>query len=408
MPDDIQYDVQRVLSQSALQPQEERLAVAQKPRSLFIGLPKESRKDEHRIALTPNAVRSIVARGHRVVIEKDAGKGARFEDHQYSEAGAEICHAKEEVYKAKVLVKVSPPTIEETQWLQANQILISPLQLPIISREYVEMILERRVTSVAMEYMKDQDGSFPIVRILSEMAGISAIQVASELLSQNAEGPGLLLGGISGVPPLKVVILGAGIVAQNAARAAMGMGAQVCVFDNNIYKLIRLRNVVGHPIFTSAIEPTVLERELKTADVVIGAIHSPDGRAPLIVTEEMIMKMQKGAVIIDVSIDQGGCFETSEVTTHKHPTFVKHGVIHYCVPNIASRVARTASTGLSNIIAPIILDAGSTIGIKSLLFHNLGLRHGVYTYKGLITNAYLARRFSMRYTSLDLLLTSNL
>ena len=407
MPDSIKYGVADILSQEALQPMEERLAIENKPRSLFIGIPKEIRTDEHRVALTPSAVRSITSRGHRVMVEHNAGLRSRFSDHEYSEAGAEISHSHEEVLKSKVLVKVSPPTLEETPFLVPNQVLMSPLQLPMISREYVEQILEKRVTAVAMEYMKDQDGSFPIVRILSEMAGISAVQVASTLLSQTTGGPGVLLGGISGVPPVKVVILGAGIVALNAARTALGMGAQVCVFDNNIYKLIRLRNLIGHQIFTSSIDPQTLRRELKSAEVVIGAIHSPDGRAPLVVTEEMVATMKPGSVIIDISIDQGGCFETSEVTTHENPTFVKHEVIHYCVPNIASRSSRTASIGLSNIVAPILQDAGNTIGIKSLLFHNLGLRHGVYAYKGLLTNVYLSRRFAMRHTNLDLLLTSN-
>lgn len=401
------FGVSDILSQESLRPQVERLAVEPKGRSLIIGLPKETRPRENRISLVPSAVRNIVARGHRVLLESGAGEKSNFTDHNYSEAGAEITYSKADVFKSKVLLKVSPPTLEEIELMQPNQIVISPLQIPIISKEYIDRLIEKRVTAVAMEYMQDNGGSFPIVRILSEMAGISAVMVASELLSNNRGGPGILLGGISGVPPAKVVILGAGVVAEYATRTAQGMGAQVSIFDNNIYKLMRIKSALGQHLFTSSINPHYLEEELKSADAVIGAIHSKSGRTPVVVTEEQVSKMSDGSVIIDVSIDQGGCFETSEVTTHDRPTFEKHGVTHYCVPNIASRVSRTASVALSNIIAPILLNAGDTIGIKSLLFNNLGLRHGVYTYKGCLTNSYLSRRFNLKYTNLDLLLTSS-
>ena len=218
----------------------------------------------------------------------------------------------------------------------------------------------------------------------------------------------MLLGGISGVPPAKVVILGAGVVAENAVRAALGLGAEVRVFDDNIYKLKRLRNEVGQSIYTSVINPVYLEEELKCADVVIGAIHSENGRTPMVVSEAMVEKMASGSVIIDVSIDQGGCFETSEVTTIKKPTFEKYEVIHYCVPNLASRVGRTASIAVSNILTPLLLKAGSTGSIEHVLFSDSGLRHGVYTYKGCLTNAYLSERFGQKFTDLSLLITSNM
>ena len=398
--------VEQILAAASMQTQTERLAVMPKKRKLTIGLPKESSLREYRIALTPAAVRQISAHGHRVVIEAGAGLQSNYSDHQYSEAGAEILKSKEEVFKSKVLLKVVPPSLKETALLQPNQLLISPLQIPIITKEYIESLRQKRVIAVAMEYMQDGGGSYPIVRILSEIAGMSSVMVAAELLSNINGGPGILLGGVSGVPPAKVVILGAGVVAEFATRTALGMGAQVRIFDNNIYKLMRLQTTLGQHIYTSALDPETINKELENADVVIGAIHSKSGRTPIVISEEQVQMMPEGSVIIDVSIDQGGCIETSEVTTHENPTFVKHGVTHYCVPNIASRVSRTASVAISNILAPILINAGDTIGIKSLIFNNIGLRQGVYTYKGCLTNMYLSRRFNINYTNLDLLITS--
>ncbi|HHS95071.1 MAG TPA: alanine dehydrogenase, partial [Phaeodactylibacter sp.] len=267
---------------------------------------------------------------------------------------------------------------------------------------------QKRVIALALEYIKDDIGSFPVVRIMSEMAGLSAILTAAELLSNSRGGKGVLLGGISGVPSAKVVILGAGVVAEFATRAALGLGADIRVFDNNIYKLMRLQSQVGCQLNTSSFNPYQLEKELLTADVAIGAIHSETGRSPIVVSEEIVAKMKPGSIIVDVSIDQGGCFATSEVTNHTKPTFVKHGVIHYCVPNIPSRVARTASIAVGNIIVPILLKASTSGSIDRLIYNDHGLRHGVYTYKGCLTNEYLGERFEMKATDLDLLLTSSL
>ena len=278
----------------------------------------------------------------------------------------------------------------------------------IITEEYVNKLRKKRVIALAMEYIKDDVGSFPIVRIMSEIAGMNALLTATELLSSARGGIGVLLGGVAGVPPAKVVILGAGVVGEFATRVALGLGAEVRIFDNNIYKLMRLQNQVGRQLFTSAIDPSVLTRELTTADAVIGAIHSGNGRAPMVVTEDMVQKMRAGSVIIDVSIDQGGCFETSRLTTHDKPTFRSHDVIHYCVPNIASRVPRTASNAISNIMMPILLRSEQYNGIDNLLTQNLGLLNGIYIYKGSLTNRYLSERFNMRYTSIELLMTSNI
>jgi alanine dehydrogenase len=395
-----------ILSEIKTQP--ERLAILNRPNKLYIGVPREVTLHENRVALVPSSVRTLVGHGHRILIESDAGLRAHFSDHDYSEAGAEIVHSPEQVYAANVIIKVAPPTLDELELMRPNQVLISPLQLPLLTSEYMLRLKNKRVIALAMEYIRDDSGAYPIVRTMSELAGMSAILIASELLSSASGNKGVLLGGISGVPPAKVVILGAGVVAENAVRAALGLGAEVRVFDDNIYKLNRLRNEVGQSIYTSVINPFYLEAELKQADVVIGAIHSENGRTPMVVSEAMVEMMAPGSVIIDVSIDQGGCFETSEVTTLKKPTFEKFDVIHYCVPNLASRVGRSASIAVSNILTPLLLKAGSTGSIEHVLFSDSGLRHGVYTYKGCLTNAYLSERFGQKYTDLALLITSNM
>jgi alanine dehydrogenase len=387
--------------------QSETLQRSSKQRYLYIGIPKEITMQENRVALVPSSVSTLVARGHRIVFESGAGEKSKFSDHAYSEAGAEIAYSAEQVYKADVIIKVAPPTLDEIDMMQPNQLLISPLQLPIINAEYIYRLKSKRVIALAMEYIKDDSGYFPIVRTMSEMAGISAMLTAGELLTNSKGGAGILLGGVSGVPSAKVVILGAGIVAEYATRTALGLGAEVRIFDDNMYKLKRIQNQVGRPLYTSAMNPVYLERELVTAEVVIGAMHSESGRTPIVVSEEMVAKMKTGAVIIDVSIDQGGCFATSRVTSLDKPTFVEHGVIHYCVPNLSSRIARTASIATSNILTPILQRAGDVQSIEKVLFGDHGLRHGVYTYKGCLTNEYLGKRFSIKSTDLDLLITSS-
>lgn len=408
MTDYSKVPIPKSLTDGQRQTQTEMLQVQPKSNKLFIGIPKEETLMENRVALVPTSVATLVAHGHRVVVESGAGEKSNYSDHRFSEIGAEIAHSKEEVYKASVILKVAPPTVKELDYFHSDQMLISPLQLPLISPEYINKLKQKRVIALAMEYIKDESGIFPIVRIMSEMAGNTALITAAELLSKKNGGRGVLLGGISGVPPAKVVILGAGVVAEFAARVAIGLGAEIRVFDNNVYKLMRLQQILHRQLNTSTLNPIQLEKELLSAEVVIGAIHSTTGRAPVIVSEEMVMKMKEGSVIVDISIDQGGCFETSEVTTHKNPTFVKHGVIHYCVPNIASKVPRTASIAVSNILTPLLLKAGTTGGIGSLLFTHHGMRNGVYTYKGCLTNEYLGKRFGINHTDLELLLTSSI
>ena len=392
-----------IVTKLGLEPRESPAMIANKQAKLFIGIPKERNFQEHRIGLTPESVRTLVANGHRIVIESNAGMDSHFYDTDYSEAGAEICDSREEVYKADIIIKIAPPALDEIDLMQMGQTLISPIHLPTMQREYLTKLMDKKITALAFEYTKDHAGFFPFVRSMSEIAGNSAILIAAEYLSNTNHGKGILLGGVSGVPPAKVVILGAGAVGSYAARAALGLGAIVSVFDNNVYKLQRLQEKVNARVFTSIISPTILEDELKTADVAIGAIHSKKGRTPVIVSEQMISRMKAGSVIVDISVDQGGCFETSHITSHSHPVFKKYDVTHYCVPNIASRVSRTASYAFSNILMPILMHCGELNGIKALIADDAGIRNGIYLFNGSLSNEHLSKLFNIKGTNLDLL-----
>ncbi len=392
--------------EAAMQPKEQLVAVADSERKLYIGIPKESSYQENRVALAPESVALLVNNGHEVWVETGAGQQANFTDRDYSEAGARIIDSAKEVYKAKVILKVEPPSLDEIEWMQEKQILISALQLSIQSEDILRMLIKKRITAMAWDFILDADGNLPVVSAMGEIAGNTAVLVAAEYLSNYNNGVGSMLGGISGVKPSEVVIIGAGSVGEYATRAALGLGAQVKVFDNNTYKLKRLQNSIGMRLFTSALQPKVLSNALRTADVAIGAIRAQHGRTPCVVSEDMVALMRKGSVIVDVSIDQGGCFETSEVTNHEYPTFVKHGVIHYCVPNIASRVSRTASYALSNIFAPILLSVGEEAGIDNLLKKTVGLRQSVYVYNGILTNRFLGDAYQIPYKDIDLLMTA--
>jgi len=390
----------------SLETKPEMLATQLKKGNLYIGVPKETSFQERRCALTPSSVKLLCNNGHRVVIEAGVGEGANFNDIDFSEAGAEIVHQIEKVFEANIILKVAPLTETETDLLKPNQLIFSPLHLPALREEYLRKLMNRRVTAIAYEYLKDNAGSFPVVRILSEIAGSSSILIASECLTNTNGGQGVLLGGLSALPPVKIVILGAGVVGEYAARAAIGLGAEIRVFDNNTYKLMRLQNNIGQRVYTSTINPDTLAFQLTTADVVIGAIHSETGSSPCIVNEQMVENMKSGAVIIDVSIDQGGCFETSEVTNHLKPVFTKHDVIHYCVPNIASRVSRTASMAFSHVISNLIMQIPQFGGFENLLYSSKGTRNGVYIYKGKLTNQFLGHRFDIQPTNLNLLMSS--
>lgn len=374
---------------------------------LHIGIPKETAFQENRVALIPEAIAVLVNNGHEVTIETKAGEGSKYDDNDFSEAGARIAYDKAEVYKAPVLIKSAPVVDEDLPYLQQNQTIISPMHLSILKKEFIEQMMAKRITAMGFENLKDDSGTFPIVRSMSEIAGSAVMLLAGQFLSSSGgTGKGLLLGGISGIPPTKVIIIGAGVVGEFATRTALAMGASVKVFDNNVYRLKRLQNNLGVRVWTSLIEPKILGKQLKTCEVAVGALSSGNGRSPIVVTEDMVMAMRPGSVILDVSIDRGGCFETSEITTHEHPTFEKHGIIHYCVPNIPSGYARTASHAISNVLMPLLLDIGDGGGIDAMLWENINMRHGIYLYKGHLTNFYISQRFDLKYTDMNLLIAS--
>lgn len=385
---------------------EETLDIKPKGARLHIGIPKEVAFQENRIALTPDAVSVLVSNGHEVIIEHNAGEAAHYSDKDYSEAGAKIVYSREDVFKAPILVKSAPIVDEDLPLLQLNQMIISPIHLSVLKAELLQKMMEKRITAISFENLKDDSGTYPIVRSMSEIAGSAAILIAAQYLSSANHGKGVLLGGISGIAPTKVIIIGAGIVGEYAARAALALGASVKVFDNSVYRLKRLQNNIGQRLWTSVIEPRMLAKQLKTCEVAVGALSSETGRTPIVVTEEMVSGMRTGSVIIDVSIDRGGCFETSEITSHENPIFLKYGVIHYCVPNMPSGFARTASQAISNVLMPLLLEAGEDGGFEQMVWHQIHLRSGIYMFKGALTNFYLSERFGLKYTDLNLLIAS--
>ncbi len=385
-----------------LLPQEEKLEIARHKSELFIGIPKETSFQERRICLTPDAVNSLVSHGHRVMLEAGAGASSSYSDKEYSDAGAEITQDTKKVFTCPMLLKVEPPTIEEIEMMSPQTIVISAIQLKTRKKDYFEALHKKKITALAFEFIKDDDGSYPAVKSLSEIAGTASVLIAAELMINNHFGKGLLFGNITGVPPTDVVIIGAGTVGEFAAKTAIGLGANVKVFDNSITKLRRLQNNLSHRIFTSTIQPKALLKALRRCDVAIGAMRGKE-RCPVVVNETMVEHMKKGAVIVDVSIDTGGCFETSEITTHEKPTFVKYDVIHYCVPNIPSRYSKTASLSISNILTPYLLQIAEDGGIESAIRCNNGLKHGVYYYHGILTNKAIGEWFGIANSDINLI-----
>ena len=390
-------------TKAQLLPQEETLEVYKKKGDLFIGIPKEAHFQEKRVCLTPDAVSALVSNGHRVMIESGAGEGANFKDKTYSEAGAEITNDAKKVYSCPIILKVEPPSLDEIELINPQTLLISALQLKTQSKKYFELLATKRITALAFEFIKDDDGAYPAVRSLSEIAGTASILIASELLSNVNGGNGLMFGNISGVPPTEVVILGAGTVGEFAARSAIGLGANVKIFDNSITKLRCVQSNLGRTIYTSTMQPKNLVKALKRCDVAIGAIRGKN-RSPIVVTEAMVNTMKAGAVIIDVSIDMGGCFETSEVTNHDKPTFEHNGVIHYCVPNIPARYSRSASVSISNIFTPYLLKIAEDGGIENAIRFDRGLKNGLYFYHGILTNKSVADWFDLDCSDVNLLI----
>ena len=385
-----------------LLPQEEKLEIARHKSELFIGIPKETSYQERRICLTPDAVNSLTYQGHRVMIEAGAGESSSYSDNEYATAGAEITNDTKKVFSCPMLLKVEPATLAEIEMINPNSIIISAIQIKTRNKTYFEALSKKKITALALEYIKDEDGSYPAVKSLSEIAGTASVLIAAELMITNEFGKGLLFGNITGVPPTDVVILGAGTVGEFAAKTAIGLGANVKVFDNSIRKLRRLQNNLNQRIFTSTIQPKSLLKALRRCDVAIGAMRGRD-RCPVIVTESMVEHMKRGAVIVDVSIDTGGCFETSEVTSHEKPTFIKSNVLHYCVPNIPSRYSKTASLSISNIITPYLLQIAEDGGIERAIRCNNGLKNGVYLYHGILTNKAIGDWFDLPNSDINLI-----
>ena len=386
-----------------LLPKPEMLEILKKKDELFIGIPKETHFQEKRICLTPKAVETLTENGHRIVVESGAGIGTNYSDTQYSEAGAKISYNPNDVFACNIILKIEPPSLKEIKMMNPQSVLFSAMQIKTQTKEYFQALAKKRITAIAFDYIKDSHGIFPLVKSLSEIAGIASVLIASELMNNIHKGNGLLLGNIGGVPPSKVVIIGAGTVGEFAARSAIGLGATVEIYDNSLTKLRSIQYKLNHPVFTSTIQPKNLAKSLMECDVAIGALRGKT-RTPVVVNEAMVEQMKDGAVIIDVSIDNGGCFETSEITNHTNPTIIKHGVIHYCVPNIPSRYSRTASVSISNIFTPYLLNIGDMGGIENAARFDRSLQNGMYFYHGVLTNKTIADWFKLPQTDINLLI----
>lgn len=371
---------------------------------LSIGIPREDARTETRLGLTPEGVAIVTEEGHSVYIQRGAGLPMSYTDLQYSEAGAFLVEKDIDVYNTDIVLKIAPPTISELNLMHDGSTIFSMLQLSNLSKECIELMMKKKMNAITYALIKDDQNAFPVVNSISEIEGMTAISVAFELLNSDNNGKGLLLGGVAGVPPTEVLILGAGIAGSMAARTALALGNEVKVFDHDINKLRKIKQELGQHVFTSVIHPTVLFKALASADVVIGNLRYISDSELFMVSEDLIKTMKKGSIIIDLSVDQGGCFETSECRDRQNPVFEKHGVIHYCVPNISARVGRTASMTLSNIFAPMLLQIGNAGNIKSAIIDNPGLRHGTYIYNGALVNRLIGNYYGINSNDISLLL----
>ena len=377
--------------------------IAKQPR-LSIGIPKENTTVETRLALTPEGVAIVTEEGHSVYVQRGAGVPMQYSDLQYSEAGAFMVDEAAEVFSADLVLKIAPPTIDELNMMHDKSSIMSMLQLSNLSTECIKLMITKKMNAIAYELIKDEQKTFPVVSSISEIEGNTAIAVAAELMSNERGGKGLLLGGVAGITPTEVLILGAGIAGSVAARTALALGASVKIFDHDINKLRKIQHYLGQQVFTSVIHPIVLFKALSTADAVIGNLRYINGSDRFMVSEDLVKTMKAGAIIIDMSVDQGGCFETSECRTLQNPVYEKHGVIHYCVPNISARVARTSSMALSNIFAPILLKIGNSGCIDSAINESAGFRHGAYIYGGVLVNRLIGNYYGIPSNDIGLLL----
>ncbi len=386
-------------SESDLLPQEEKLEIVKKGKQFSIGIPKETCLNERRTCITPDAVQVLVANGHRIIVEAGAGEGSFFSDLQYSESGAKITQNPQEAYEQDLVLKINPPTTDEIEMLKMNTYLISALQINLRDKEYFKKLGEKKINAIAFEFIADEYKQLSLVRLIGEIAGSISILYAAELLALSN---GLMLGGITGVRPTEVVVIGAGIVGEFATKAALGLGASVKVFDNSLSKLRRLHMMVDGRVPTSIIDPKELTKSLKRADVVIGALSKLS--AVPIVTEEMVAGMKKGSVIIDVTIDNRKMIETSEVTDMENPYIIKHGVIHCGLPNLTSKMPRTTTKAISNFFLSYLLNYDDQGGFENMLVHKNEMKQSLYMYKGRHTKKMICDRFDLTYHDINLLI----
>ncbi len=384
-------------------PLEEKLELQNKQKQFTIGVPKEMGDDENRVSLVPQAVEILITKGHKVLIETDAGAKSNFTDLMYSEVGAVICNTTEEVYNSDIIVKVAPPCLNDIDLLKNNSILFSFFTIELQDKEYITKLQEKNITAIGYEFFVDENGNYPIVQSMSEITGTASILIAAEYLSNAEGGKGEMLGGVSGVSPSEIVILGADTAGEFAARTAIGLGANVKVFDSSIHKLRVLQDKLGMRLYTSVLQPKLLDKALTYADVVIGALFPNKQKESFIVSEVSVKKMKQWSVIIDLYVDNGGCFETTRAYNHTTNIYKKHGVIHYCVPNISSRVARTASYALSNILEQLIEKVGDIGSVKQLIKQDKGFAKGIYIYNGIITKEQIANKFNLSWQDISLL-----
>lgn len=374
---------------------------------LLIGIPCERVEDERRLALTPEAVDMLTDRGHHVLVETGAGLGINYSDNHYSEAGAEIVATPAEVYQADVILKILPPLAAEVAMMKQRATLFSTVQFNVFSQEAFELMMAKRVTAIAYELLADETQCCPVLNVISEIEGTASIFIASELLSNTQGGKGILLGGIPGVSPTEVVIIGAGNAGTVAARAAMALGASVKVFDDDINKLRTIQQVLGQGLFTSTFHPNVLQNAFRSADVVIGAMRYINSHHRYIIAEDMIRTMKRGALVIDLRINQGGCFETTCCLCPSDPAiFEQYGVLHYCKQNISNYVARTTSMALSNIFVPMLFQLGDAGAVQGMVKSDPGFKSGVYMYCGKPVNNYVSNRFGLSSNNIDLYLSA--
>lgn len=391
---------------TAFMPKEEHLETAVKNKRITIGIPSDNKDEEKRVALTPEAINLLVESGNEVIVQTGAGLGANYTDNDYSENGAIISDSPARVYSADAVIKVAPFSEKDTDYLKGNQVVISYLNVLNFSEETLSKLIRKKVSAIAFEKIRDNNGVMPVVESMSEICGITSLLVASEYLSNMHGGKGVMLGGITGVTPTEVVIIGANTAGEYAARAAIGLGSTVKIFDNSLHRLRRFQSLLGQRLQTSVFHPQVLMKDLKSADVLIGAIELEDLRPWYYITEDMVRSMKKGAVVIDLSIDRGGCIETTECRAMLDPVYEKHGVIHFSAWNLPSRVARTASIALSNIFTPLLQSMADAGGITQLLKNDPGVRNGAYLFNGMLTNETLGQKFGIISKDLDLLISA--